>query len=147
MSKVLLIFNFCYFQTPQTGSQDTGTTAPIWEEKPAEQADNCCTKVFPRTSLHFQPGVWGIKVKKILRAQKNHKREKETSSIVATHLLTFHFTRNQYSPNSFCQKHKGTMVQGMQPTQRLFLSPHRGIKQTLFLCLPIYSEQYLSKKS
>lgn len=44
VSRVSWPFNCCYCQTPQAGSHSTDTAACIWEEKPAEHADNCCTK-------------------------------------------------------------------------------------------------------
>lgn len=112
VSKALWLFNCC-FQTPQVGSHHTDTTASICGEKPAEHTDNYCTKFAhePHWISSQGFGEWGLK--NILRAQKIHKWEKETPSTVATHLLTYHFTRNQYSPNCFCQKHKGTTVQSL----------------------------------
>lgn len=72
----------------------------------------------------------GNKGQKIHQVQKIHKKEKETTSIVATHLLTFHFTRNQYSPNIFAKNTKEQWFKGCS-TWRFFLSLHQGIKQML----------------
>lgn len=96
--------------------------------------------------IQFPTRSFGNKGQKILRAQKIHKKEKETTSIVATHLLTFHFTRNQYSPNISAKSTKEQRFKGCR-TRGFFLSLLQGIKQTLSLCLPVYSEKYLSKKS
>lgn len=96
--------------------------------------------------IQFPTRSLGNKGQKILQAQKIHKKEKETTSIVATHLLTFHFTRNQYSLNISAKSTKEQWFKSCR-TWRFFLSLHQGIKQTLSFCLPVYSEKYLSKKS
>lgn len=94
-SKVLWIFNCCYFrhvrqvrvtQTLQGGRSQLNTPLIV-------------TLSFPINFIQFPTRSLGNKGQKILQAQKIHKKEKETTSIVATHLLTFRFTRNQYSPN------------------------------------------------
>lgn len=69
--------------------------------------------------IQFPARSLGNEGQKILQAQKIHKK-KETTSIVATHLLTFHFTRNQYSPNISAKNTKEQWVQGLQNTEIFF---------------------------
>lgn len=127
--KVLQIFNYCYFHTPQAGSHDTD--AALWGRSHLNR-QNIVTRHFPTASQSFQTVVWGIRLKSPQGSENPPVREGNTFHCHYTFVnISFHKKSIQtklFLPKP--QRNNGPVT----PPQ--VLSPHRSIKQTLSLCLP-----------
>lgn len=126
--KIPWISNCWCVQTPQVGLHCTTQMLHCLSGGDAPWAGR--TLLHPFFPLSSQPVFWGMRLK-ALRAQKTHPWEKETPFTATTHLLTFHFRRNQ-------NKNTKEQQPRLPPTWSL-LSPHWSTRQTFFLYLPYLS--------